>query len=55
MGERKNWSTSMDYEVLEAFRDKCKEIGLPANLVLEMLMKAFLAGQLEIGVQMKTK
>lgn len=47
---RKSWTNTYDSETLEAFKRKCEEDRLPANMVLEMLMKLYLRGEFELGM-----
>lgn len=44
-------NTTIDPEVLEAFKAYCKEIGYPMNMILESFMKQFVTGEfcLKIG------
>lgn len=44
-------NTTIDPEVLEAFKSYCKEIGYPMNMILESFMKQFVTGEfcLKIG------
>ena len=39
---RKGFNTSIDEEILKNFKEKCKEEGLPINVVLEKFMKGYI-------------
>ena len=38
---KKAFNTSIDEEILEQFREKCKEEKLPINVVLERFMQGY--------------
>ena len=38
---RKAFNTSIDTEILQKFKDKCKEESLPINIVLERFMQGY--------------
>lgn len=38
---KKAFNTSIDAEILQRFKDKCKEENLPINIVLEKFMKGY--------------
>lgn len=40
---RKAFNTSIDEEILEKFKEKCKEENLPINVVLEKFMQGYIA------------
>lgn len=39
---KKAFNTSIDTEILEQFKDKCKEEKLPINVVLERFMQGYI-------------
>ena len=44
-------NTTIDPEVLEAFKAYCKELGYPMNMIIESFMRQFVTGEfiLKIG------
>lgn len=42
---RKAFNTSIDTEILQKFKDKCKEESLPINIVLERFMQGYVEGK----------
>ena len=42
---KKAFNTSIDEEILEQFRAKCKEEKLPINVVLERFMQGYVEGK----------
>ena len=49
MGNRVQFSTTCDESKMLAFKNKCKEQGIPQNLVLEWLMDLFISGKVQAG------
>lgn len=41
---KKAFNTSIDTEILQRFRDKCKDDNLPINIVLERFMQGYADG-----------
>ena len=41
MSERGKLNTTIDYEVFEAFKRKCKTYGIPMNILIETFMRQF--------------
>ncbi len=39
---RKGFNTSIDEDILEKFKEKCKEEKLPINVVLERFMQGYI-------------
>ena len=39
---KKAFNTSIDEEILQKFRDKCKEENFPINIVLEKFMEGYI-------------
>ena len=42
---KKAFNTSIDEEILEQFRAKCKEDNLPISIVLERFMQGYVEGK----------
>lgn len=42
---KKAFNTSIDADVLQSFRDKCKKENLPINIVLERFMQGYVEGR----------
>lgn len=42
---RKAFNTSIDTEILQKFKDKCKEENIPINIVLERFMQGYVEGK----------
>ena len=40
---KKAFNTSIDEEILNQFKEKCKEEGIPINTVLEKFMQGYIA------------
>lgn len=47
--ERKTFATSIDGELQDAFKAECKKQGYKMNEALEILMKGFINGNIQIG------
>ena len=50
---RTKFNTSIDSEILQKFKDKCKEDKLPVSVVLERFMKGYIEEEFILGM-MKT-
>lgn len=48
-------NTTVNKEVLQAFRDKCDYIGCNMNVVLEAFMRQFAKGEFSIKLGKKSK
>lgn len=48
---RKQWSTTLDEDILREFQITCEEYGMKGNVVLETLMKFFSEGNCKIIVE----
>ena len=48
---KKAFNTSIDMEILEQFKAKCKEEKLPINIVLERFMQGYVAGNFKMEMQ----
>lgn len=46
-------NTTISEEVLDSFRDYCKNIGCPMNMVLETFMEQFAEGQFSFKLNKK--
>ena len=43
---KNKFNTSIDADILQAFKDKCKEDNLPISIVLERFMQGYVEGKL---------
>jgi hypothetical protein len=50
---RKPWNTTVDEEIIKRFKSKLVLNGIPINVALETLMKAYIKGYIEIEVNPK--
>lgn len=50
---KKAFNTSIDEVVLENFKAKCKEEGLPINIILEKFMNDYAEGKFSFMMQMQ--
>jgi hypothetical protein len=48
---KKAFNTSIDEEVLQQFKNKCKEEKLPINVVLEMFMQGYIDGKFSLEMK----
>lgn len=48
---KKAFNTSIDTEILEQFKEKCKEEKLPINIVLERFMQGYISGNFKLEMQ----
>lgn len=48
---RKSFTSTIDGDIQKSFKEKCNQIGLPQNVVLEAFMKAFSNGELELKMK----
>lgn len=48
MGKKKMYTTRIDEDILEVFKEKCVQMGVPARFALESFMRDFSAGLYEI-------
>lgn len=48
---KKAFNTSIDTEILEKFKEKCKEEKLPINVVLERFMQGYVSGNFKLEMQ----
>lgn len=48
---KKAFNTSIDMEILEQFKEKCKEEKLPINIVLERFMQGYVSGNFKLEMQ----
>lgn len=48
---RKSFTSSIDENIQKSFKDKCNQLGLPQNVVLEMFMKEFSNGEFEVKMR----
>ncbi|WP_182431679.1 hypothetical protein [Clostridium sp. AF32-12BH] len=48
---KKAFNTSIDAEILEQFRAKCKEEKIPINIVLERFMQGYIDGNFKLEMQ----
>lgn len=48
--ERTTFNTTINKEVLDSFREYCKDINCPMNLALEIFMKQFIEGQFSLSI-----
>jgi len=42
---KKAFNTSIDEEILQQFKEKCKEEKMPINIVLERFMQGYINGE----------
>ena len=42
---KNKFNTSIDADILQAFKDKCKEDNLPISIVLERFMQGYVEGK----------
>lgn len=47
---RTKFNTSIDSEILQKFKDKCKEDKLPVSVVLERFMKGYIEDKFVLGM-----
>ena len=47
---RTKFNTSIDSEILQKFKDKCKEDKLPVSVVLERFMKGYIEDKFVLGI-----
>lgn len=48
---KKAFNTSIDEEILQKFRDKCKEENFPINIVLEKFMEGYIEGKFNFRME----
>ena len=48
---KKAFNTSIDEEILQQFKEKCKEEKLPINIVLERFMQGYINGEFKLGMK----
>ena len=48
---KKAFNTSIDEEILEQFKEKCREEKLPINIVLEKFMQGYIKGDFKLEMQ----
>ena len=48
---KKAFNTSIDTEILQKFKDKCKEENLPINIVLEKFMQGYIEGRFSFKME----
>lgn len=48
---KKAFNTSIDEEILQKFRDKCKEENFPINIVLEKFMEGYIEGRFNFRME----
>ena len=48
---RKAFNTSVDEEVLEQFKEKCKAEKIPFNIILERFMQGYIQGNFKLEMQ----
>ena len=41
-------STTINADIMEAFKEKCKEDGVPMNVIIELFIKQYNSGKFEI-------
>lgn len=51
---RKAFTTSIEDEVLADFKKSCSDIGIGMNVVMEIFMKSFAQGELELKLKKTT-
>lgn len=51
--ERATLNTTINKEVFENFKDYCREVGIPMNMVLETFMRQFCEGDFNITLSRK--
>ena len=47
---RTKFNTSIDSEILQKFKDKCKEDKFPVSVVLERFMKGYIEDKFVLGM-----
>ena len=50
---KNKFNTSIDADILQSFKDKCKEDNIPINLVLEMFMQGYAEGKFTFVMEMR--
>lgn len=50
LNKAKKFNTSIDSEILQKFKDKCKEDKLPVSVVLERFMKGYIEDKFVLGM-----
>lgn len=48
---RKGFNTSIDEEILEKFKEKCKQENLPINVLLERFMQGYIDGDFKLKME----
>lgn len=48
---KKAFNTSIDEEILEQFRNKCKDEKLPINVILERFMQGYINGDFKLEMK----
>lgn len=48
---KKAFNTSINEEILEQFKEKCKNDKLPINIVLEKFMQGYINGDFKLEMQ----
>lgn len=48
---RKSFTSTIDEDIQKSFKEKCNQVGLPQNVVLEVFMKEFSGGELELKMK----
>lgn len=48
---KKAFNTSIDEEILDQFKEKCKQEKLPINIVLEKFMQGYIDGDFKLEMQ----
>lgn len=45
---RKAFTSSIEENIQKDFKDKCSEVGIPQNVILEAFMKSFAKNEIEM-------
>lgn len=48
---RNKFNTSIDAEILQKFKEKCKEDNLPISIVLERFMQGYIEGKFKFTME----
>lgn len=51
--KRKNFATPIDEEILDRFKEKCKQEGYKLNETIEVLMSGYVDGRIRIEKEIK--
>ena len=52
---RRAFNTSVEEEIANAFKDKCKQENIPMNKVLEMFMEGYINNQFTVEMKVNFK